>query len=677
MPARSVARSTHVVRAHVAPAVALAGEREHRVRAGVHRAVDRSGQMHAEEREARVGHGIDERPDEVSGQRVRARGTRRGTAGSTAPGSSPPSGPPGRSAGRRSWPPRSRAPRRGRCARPARTLAARWPTPRSRTATTPPRRSMPADQRVAHLAEVDHGGLGDVQRGQADRVRLDVGQAGRTEPGDGHAVARGAVLERGRVGRARPARWRRPPCRSAATPRRGARTSRAARPGRSGTARPSGCRARSRSRRGRRPSCARSGGRRPATLLVDHHDRQPRLGALHGPGGGQPDDAGADHDHVGLGRQGESVWTAVATPGMRRSWPVDATMPACRSTSWPRPTPSSCSTSTTRRVPGWCGRRPRSWSTARRRWPARSPTGSPRSSGASAARRPASTRSPTSDRPPWRRFVDEVGPLVDAGRFFVEAGRGVASDDLWPCGARDPAARLPTGTRHDELTAVGVAVAADDGDRWCLVGRSVAIEGFDGAGPPGVADRGAGRQGGGGGDGRGHRHPARGLDVDGAGRGVGRARRRLCQPARRGGGRRRPMCSPPTADVLVAGSKPGVIDDEVAVRPSGHRRGAVRCRSRSPRRRWPRCAGPAWSCCPTSSPRAGPLFAGWPDQPGADPATVAAAAIADSLSRGAGPRRRAVAGRLLPGRGLPGDVARPTCRSAVRSPDRALIRLPR
>ena len=45
--------------------VALAGQRQHGVRAGVHAAVDHPGEVHAEERQRRVGHRVDQAADEV------------------------------------------------------------------------------------------------------------------------------------------------------------------------------------------------------------------------------------------------------------------------------------------------------------------------------------------------------------------------------------------------------------------------------------------------------------------------------------------------------------------------------------------------------------------------------------------------------------------------------------
>ena len=67
---RTPARSP---RAQVAPAIALAGEGEHRVRAGPHLAVDALREVDAQEREARIGNRVDQPANEracVGRQRV-------------------------------------------------------------------------------------------------------------------------------------------------------------------------------------------------------------------------------------------------------------------------------------------------------------------------------------------------------------------------------------------------------------------------------------------------------------------------------------------------------------------------------------------------------------------------------------------------------------------------------
>ena len=62
---RPAERLRDVARPHVAPAVALAGERQHGVRADVDPTVDPAREVHAEERVGGVGHGVDEPAHEV------------------------------------------------------------------------------------------------------------------------------------------------------------------------------------------------------------------------------------------------------------------------------------------------------------------------------------------------------------------------------------------------------------------------------------------------------------------------------------------------------------------------------------------------------------------------------------------------------------------------------------
>ena len=82
-PQRPVAHERGQVPAVDAAPVGLASEREHGVRADVHRAVDHPGHVHPEERPARVGNGVHQVAHQPAGRRLRARGTRRGTARST------------------------------------------------------------------------------------------------------------------------------------------------------------------------------------------------------------------------------------------------------------------------------------------------------------------------------------------------------------------------------------------------------------------------------------------------------------------------------------------------------------------------------------------------------------------------------------------------------------------
>jgi glutamate dehydrogenase (NAD(P)+) len=76
-----------------------------------------------------------------------------------------------------------------------------------------------------------------------------------------------------------------------------------------------------------------------------------------------------------------------------------------------------------------------------------------------------------------RAFVAEIEPLVAAGTFLPDPGKGVGDDDLAPLRAADPRADVPTKVR-DRLVAIG-AVAAAEHAVGGLDGRAVAIEGYD------------------------------------------------------------------------------------------------------------------------------------------------------------------------------------------------------
>jgi glutamate dehydrogenase (NAD(P)+) len=223
-------------------------------------------------------------------------------------------------------------------------------------------------------------------------------------------------------------------------------------------------------------------------------------------------------------------------------------------------------------------------------------------------------------------FVAEVEPSVREGRLAVDAGKGVSPADLAALAAVDPRPR-PDQARHDELTGLGVAVAAHTAVRG-LVGRRVAIEGFDGSGPAVVAGVSA----------RGGKvvaistadgcaTSAEGFDADvvaGAWAEHG--------PALVG-----QLAGAPVkpwevfgieADVLVVGSKPGVVDDAVAaglnartVVPSGAV--PVTAKALAMLRR----SGVV--VVPDFVSTAGPMFAGWP-APGAGDADAAASAAIDA-----------------------------------------------
>ncbi len=225
-------------------------------------------------------------------------------------------------------------------------------------------------------------------------------------------------------------------------------------------------------------------------------------------------------------------------------------------------------------------------------------------------------------------FVGEVEPLVRAGRLAIDPAKGVTAADLEPLAAAD---QRPDAyaARHDELAGLGVAVAAHTAVRG-LAGRRVAIEGFDASGPAivaGVVSRG----------GRvvavstadGTATSAEGFDEATIASGWGEHGTALVSQ----------LSGPPgkpwevfgvAADVLVAGSRPGVIDDSVAagitagtVVPSGpvpvtakglavlRRSGAV--------------------VVPDFVSTAGPLFAGWPLAGAGDPGSAASVAIDAAL----------------------------------------------
>jgi len=168
------------------------------------------------------------------------------------------------------------------------------------------------------------------------------------------------------------------------------------------------------------------------------------------------------------------------------------------------------------------------------------------------------------------RFCAAVRPLTDAGRFLTGPDMGTAEEDFAPLRERRAA---PTAIRavvagvpfEDLLTGYGVAVAAETALGGGLAGRSVAIEGFGKVGG-GVA-REVARRGG--------RVAAvstvAGCVADPAGLDVGRlltlrqAHGDACV-LRYGG----PVVPPHqlftevSADVLVPGTRPGVIDAQTA-----------------------------------------------------------------------------------------------------------------
>ena len=76
-------------------------------------------------------------------------------------------------------------------------------------------------------------------------------------------------------------------------------------------------------------------------------------------------------------------------------------------------------------------------------------------------------------------FVAEIAPLVEAGTFLPDAGKGVADDDLSALRALDP--RSPVDNRLRERLIAAGAIAAAEHACGSLEGRTVAIEGYDNA----------------------------------------------------------------------------------------------------------------------------------------------------------------------------------------------------
>ena len=73
-------------------------------------------------------------------------------------------------------------------------------------------------------------------------------------------------------------------------------------------------------------------------------------------------------------------------------------------------------------------------------------------------------------------FVAEVAPLVSAGTFLTEAGKGISDDDFKSLRAVDPRATFAP----DEVQALLGATVAAAADKTCgLAGKSVIVEGLD------------------------------------------------------------------------------------------------------------------------------------------------------------------------------------------------------
>jgi len=223
-------------------------------------------------------------------------------------------------------------------------------------------------------------------------------------------------------------------------------------------------------------------------------------------------------------------------------------------------------------------------------------------------------------------YAAEVSPLVAERRWLTEPGRGLGTDDLASLRAQDPR----PAAYFDEaaaLTAAGVAAAAQVAAGG-LEGRTVAIEGFDGGGPALVAAL----------DRRGARIVAVSTS---AGTAVGEALApdrlaeawsshgpQMVEDLSAGGASAVETSAVfgVVADVVVVGSKSGVIDDEIAaalaariVVPSGPT--PVTAKALASLRRADKLVLPDFVTT------AGPLFAGWPGAGSGDPTQAAVDAV--------------------------------------------------
>jgi glutamate dehydrogenase (NAD(P)+) len=238
-------------------------------------------------------------------------------------------------------------------------------------------------------------------------------------------------------------------------------------------------------------------------------------------------------------------------------------------------------------------------------------------------------------------YVAEVEPLARDARFLTEAAKGVSAADLAALRAVDPRPDAYWDL-EDELVALGVATSADlalEGHAG-LAGRTVAIEGFDRAGPAltaAIVERGGTVVA---------ISTADGSAVDLTGLDPTVLAEGWAEHGSSIVGALAPEPAKPwavfgtEADVLVVGSKPGVIDHEVA--------GGVRAKVVVPSAAVPvtakalavlRRAGTV--VVPDFVSTAGPMFAGWPSGGASDPQSEARAAIGavltDALTHPEGP----------------------------------------
>jgi glutamate dehydrogenase/leucine dehydrogenase len=220
-------------------------------------------------------------------------------------------------------------------------------------------------------------------------------------------------------------------------------------------------------------------------------------------------------------------------------------------------------------------------------------------------------------------FVAEVTPLVAAGTFCTQAGRGLSDDALAPLRAADPRSEL-FWEHGAELRGLGVAVAADTA-LGGIDGRTVTVEAYDDTFPAlvrAVAERGGRLVGVS--SAAGFVAAPDGLDAEAAAQAWTAHGAALVDEL---GAQKVDAAElfAAEADALVVGSKAGLIDHEIAERvaaravvPSGPV--PVTAKALAFLRR------AEVTVVPDFVATAGPLFAMWPDE-GATIETVRAGAI--------------------------------------------------